>query len=387
MPDTSALSSRRVALARLSRTEAQARTTIAQRAHGLAFELGGVAWQAGLTPLVLAAPPSVPVAPAGGRMDFEWAGARFALLLPASAVEQWLSAQMQQASLPALPSELVQSVLEAALAQVLAAIQALGQGEPHLLHWSAAPPDTPEAVAASDDKLPAHAFELLLRAQDATPAIATPAIAARLHADNLGLMLLAGLLVRRTPRPGQLAADVPLRLRAELGESRATLDELRALALGDVLLLQTCFVGPQRNLWLTGDGRAGVQLALPSADPAGAADAPDAAPITPFLTVLQPWSATMSAPTSPASSDEAATSLQALPVRLSFDLGELSLTLAQVQALQPGQTLELGHPLAAGVNIRANGLLIGEGDLVEIDGQWGVAIRSLLRQGGDAAQP
>ena len=150
-------------------------------------------------------------------MDFEWAGARFALLLPASAVEQWLSAQMQQASLPALPSELVQSVLEAALAQVLAAIQALGQGEPHLLHWSAAPPDTPEAVAASDDKLPAHAFELLLRAQDATPAIATPAIAARLHADNLGLMLLAGLLVRRTPRPGQLAADVPLRLRAELG--------------------------------------------------------------------------------------------------------------------------------------------------------------------------
>ena len=95
----------------------------------------------------------------------------------------------------------------------------------------------------------------------------------------------------------------------------------------------------------------------------------------------------MSAPTSPASSDEAATSLQALPVRLSFDLGELGLTLAQVQALQPGQTLELGHPLAAGVNIRANGLLIGEGDLVEIDGQWGVAIRSLLRQGGDAAQP
>ena len=85
----------------------------------------------------------------------------------------------------------------------------------------------------------------------------------------------------------------------------------------------------------------------------------------------------MSAPTSPASSDEAATSLQALPVRLSFDLGELSLTLAQLQALQPGQVLQLGHPLSAGVHIRANGVLLGEGDLVEIDGQLGVSVRSL----------
>lgn len=86
------------------------------------------------------------------------------------------------------------------------------------------------------------------------------------------------------------------------------------------------------------------------------------------------------------SADEApangtAAALDALPVRLSFDLGDVALTVAQLRALQPGQTLDLGHPLAGAVRIRANGALVGEGDLVEIDGQLGVSIRNLFGNG------
>ena len=79
----------------------------------------------------------------------------------------------------------------------------------------------------------------------------------------------------------------------------------------------------------------------------------------------------------PAQAAQAAT-LDSEPVRLSIDLGEVSLTLAQLRALQPGQTLDLGHPLAGAVRIRANGALVGEGDLVEIDGQIGVSVRHLF---------
>ncbi|GAB2734869.1 SctQ family type III secretion system cytoplasmic ring protein BscQ [Melaminivora jejuensis] len=397
MPDSASLTTPRPPLLRLSRTEAQARTTIAQRAHALPLRLASGVWLASLTPLVLpaqavrgaeavdadaSASSTAGSARADARLDFEWAGAAFALCLPVSAVQQWLAAELQGASLPELPAPLVLPVLEAALAQVSAALQALGQGEPQLVRCSlgslagAAPT---EAAGTAGDALPRHAFELLLRAEDAAPAIA-----ARLHADSLGLMLLAGLLARRPPRPGPAAGDMPLLLRAELGESRLTLQELHSLDLGDVVLLQASFIGAQRSLWLSADGRAGVHVQLPE----------PAQPATPFLTVVHPWSATMSAPnppgnpsgnpSHPGSADQAAAPLQELPVRLSFDVGELSLTLAQLQALQPGQVLQLGHPLSAGVHIRANGVLLGEGDLVEIDGQLGVAVRSLV--GGGAAQ-
>jgi len=74
----------------------------------------------------------------------------------------------------------------------------------------------------------------------------------------------------------------------------------------------------------------------------------------------------------------AAASFDAIPVRLSFDLGEIHLTLAELRALQPGQTIRLGHPVASAVRIRANGALIGEGELIEIDGLLGVSVSQLF---------
>jgi type III secretion protein Q len=38
---------------------------------------------------------------------------------------------------------------------------------------------------------------------------------------------------------------------------------------------------------------------------------------------------------------------------------------------------ELGRPVRSAVNIRANGKLIGEGELVDVDGQMAVSILNL----------
>ena len=71
-------------------------------------------------------------------------------------------------------------------------------------------------------------------------------------------------------------------------------------------------------------------------------------------------------------------SIDGVPVRLSFDLGEVTLTLSQALALQPGQAISLSRPLSGPVRIRANGAVIGEGDLVQIDDHLGVSIRTLF---------
>ena len=74
--------------------------------------------------------------------------------------------------------------------------------------------------------------------------------------------------------------------------------------------------------------------------------------------------------------------LDALPVRLHFDLGQRKMPLAEVTALQVGQVLELTRPLSQAVSIRANGALIGTGELMEIGGRIAVGITSLGRARG-----
>ncbi len=66
-----------------------------------------------------------------------------------------------------------------------------------------------------------------------------------------------------------------------------------------------------------------------------------------------------------------------LPIKLSFDLGERSVTLGELQAIAPGYTFDLGRDLRQAVIIRANGMRIGEGELVDIEGRTGVAVLSL----------
>ncbi|SFQ12907.1 type III secretion protein Q [Variovorax sp. OK605] len=361
---------------RLSRNEAQARSALAQRAAGLPFSLGG-AWRATLRPAPR--PDALPGLHCW-TARVEWAGAVFVLQLPAEAIAQCLEAVLatelgDAVRIDTLPPELATAAVSAALRQVLDGLQSLGRGAPQLVALQTEPVEvTPQDTAAF-----AHVCELLLKA-DAGP----QAIAGVLWTDTLGLLLLAGLVAKRAPQPGPLDDALPIALRAEIGHSRLTARELGGLEAGDVLLLDAAWTGPRRVLWLSADGRAGLHVQLPAMDDA---TAEDAAAVPPSLTVLSPWTATM--PVSNTAADLAAdaaaapatlvaASLDDVPLRVSFDLGELTLSLAQLRAMQPGQVLELGHPLAGAVRIRANGALVGDGELVEVDGQLGVAVRTLF---------
>lgn len=69
--------------------------------------------------------------------------------------------------------------------------------------------------------------------------------------------------------------------------------------------------------------------------------------------------------------------LDDLQVCLSFDLGERILTLGELRSINSGYVFELGRDVRHAVSIRANGKYIGEGELVDIDGNVGVSVLRL----------
>ena len=68
------------------------------------------------------------------------------------------------------------------------------------------------------------------------------------------------------------------------------------------------------------------------------------------------------------------TKLDEIDIRLSFDLGERIVTLSELRLLTAGYVFDLGRDLRKSVYIRANGKIIGEGELVDIEGQTGVSV-------------
>ncbi len=66
--------------------------------------------------------------------------------------------------------------------------------------------------------------------------------------------------------------------------------------------------------------------------------------------------------------------LDDMEIRLAFDLGHKTVTLGRLAALQPGQVIGLDVPDPRLVAIRANGYLVGRGELVRLDDRVGVRV-------------
>ena len=86
-----------------------------------------------------------------------------------------------------------------------------------------------------------------------------------------------------------------------------------------------------------------------------------------------------------AASATARIELSAIPVRLSFSLGVLSLTVGEISEIGAGSLLQLDRGLPPQVKIEANGLPIGAGELVDLEGNLAVEITEWPHDG--AAPP
>lgn len=345
-------------LPRLSANEARARTLIARHGADLRVVLAPpegtqaepAAWRLGFTPGV----PDAVRQSATLSADLEWAGARLRVGLPPTAAQAWLAARFPDLDTGPLPPALAATAIEGLLAEAMAALSAASPGGPaRVVALQAGPAPLPQAWTLTA-RNPANG----------------DTVYACLEADGLGLMLLAGLVSAAAPAGNGMAVDaVPVRVSARLGWTDMPAAELRGLQARDTIFLDQYLVTPEGELWLA-VGAQGLRVR----------------PEQSSYLVTQAWTSLMTeTPQSPADAETGAQTpfdIDAIPVRLTFELGERHLTLGELRQLQPGETFDLERPLADGpVIVRANGALLGTGELVEIDGRIGVTLRSVGKAG------
>lgn len=179
-------------------------------------------------------------------------------------------------------------------------------------------------------------------------------LAATVALDDAGLDWLAGRMAALPPY--RAALDVlPVMLGLRLDAFAMTRPELAALEPGDVVLLD-------RDPF-TGEGSLAV-VAAASGGPGWRAALAGGC-----LTLLSTLDATMDNPeeTAPAALDD-------LPLEVICEVGRITLTLAQLQEMAPGQVLDLGMDATASVSLRVNGHALAVGELVRIAGRVGIRL-------------
>jgi type III secretion protein Q len=90
---------------------------------------------------------------------------------------------------------------------------------------------------------------------------------------------------------------------------------------------------------------------------------------------------TMSKPAVPSDKRPATTLATAdIPVSLIFEIGQAQITLGALQQLQAGYTFTLAEPIDMDcpVTIKANGVVVGKGEMVMIDDRLGVQVHDFV---------
>jgi flagellar motor switch protein FliN/FliY len=75
-----------------------------------------------------------------------------------------------------------------------------------------------------------------------------------------------------------------------------------------------------------------------------------------------------------------------IPVEVAVEIGRLRMPLRDLLSLEPGAVLELDRAADAPVDVLVNGRLVARGEVVVIDGEFGVRVTDLVERAGDAAK-
>ncbi len=74
--------------------------------------------------------------------------------------------------------------------------------------------------------------------------------------------------------------------------------------------------------------------------------------------------------------------LAGISVRLSVEVGSTFMTLSELAALDPGSVVALDRKVGEPLDICANGSLIARGEIVSVDGRYGIRVTELVNAQG-----
>ena len=77
--------------------------------------------------------------------------------------------------------------------------------------------------------------------------------------------------------------------------------------------------------------------------------------------------------------------IDSIPVRLAVEVGMASMTIARMFDLQAGAVVVLDRQVDEPLDIRVNGTLIARGEIVAVDGKYGVRVVELAEPDGFAS--
>ena len=346
-----------VRLARRDEAMVRAANFILQRAHALPFSWGGRPWSLTLLPAdaVGGMPPRRADLGTTWCLDLLWGDAPFRLGVTGQAALAWLSNAYPDLDLPELPDLFVGAFLEAAGRAWLAPLSGLGRGELRVVRIEKAGDDTYRQEEA-------WCLQLKSEAEGSQAPIE-----AWFTTTRKGVAHLTACLQDWSPAPGPLGPEsLPVVLRAEVGFTWMTAAEWGTLNPGDAILVERPLLAPDGEMVLT----AGP-LALRARPDQGRLVVTANWPIRPQGERLMDSDEYDDSEGSPL--DE----LRQVPLRVAFDVGEVHLTVAELESLQVGQALDLGRPLSEAVQVRINGTRVGWGELIDISGRLGVVLRAL----------
>lgn len=339
--------------------------TIAGQIGDGSFELGGAAWRFSMRPVSFAAPHFVdPFA-----ISIEWGSGQLHMLATRAVLSLLYRHQFPDAPVDALPEEVALAAFHLAWRDVMARLEMLSGRRIQLIRAGGADAE-PSATAP-------FRFAVTLESERAVDGIDV-----EIATDAAGLGLLA-LLARQMPRAARKIDDtLPVALRLEIGEMWLPAAALRTVALYDVLLPDSIDDTLTPTVWLRADARHSARARIE-----GYTIVIETLLETSHNTPLFMPTSTHSADVTGTSDPVESADLDTVPaldriydigIRVSFDLGTKVLTLGELSDLRAGQILNLNAALPRLVSIRANGRLMGRGELVRVADQIGVRVLELL---------
>lgn len=199
-----------------------------------------------------------------------------------------------------------------------------------------------------------------------------------LHGDSWPVWLAASdgnalleTLASRWPIAPRPMSRFPIPAALRLGATQLRYDELVSLRPGDVVLMQFTDAKGARLVvcerLLAAARKDGERWVL--AEP----------PRTAGLPEKREW--TMDQDSDATAPDQPITDTDALPTQLTFDIGQVPMTMGALRHLGAGAVVELNRDVQELVRISANGALVGHGELVDVEGRAGVRIVRLFDHG------
>lgn len=283
--------------------------------------------------------PARPSTPSGWFVECDWGGARAFIGIDRGPLDQLAALAMPGAEPASWPASVLLAALEFAASGLTGLVETLTRKSLRIVSVAGRPHAAGLDAYGWSASSPRHEFqgELLL---DGTA----------------GRFLAAALREQPCIAPWDRWSTLPLRVRLMAGWVDLSTSALRSIARRDVVVLDECLLSGGNRLMVLLGPRLGVLCELQGST----------------LQVIEGVQEIMS----DVDDSVAASSglIDDVPVRVTFDLGEREIPLGDLRTLQPGYLFNLGRDPRNTVSIRANGRLIGEGELVDIEGRVGVSV-------------